>query len=234
MEQISTENIMIGKIPALLWGEPSENIFLYIHGKMGYKEEAERLAQIVCPKRWQVLSFDLPEHGERGNETNAFNPWTVVPELEAVYQFAVKNRNRICLYANSLGAWFSMLALEDKPIEHCLFVSPVLDMQKLIENMMKWAGVNAGELESEQEISTDFGETLSWKYYCYAKAHPIEKWEHPTSILYAGNDNLTQRQTVNDFVDKFHCDLTVMEEGEHWFHTEEQLDFLRGWIKEKI
>ena len=27
--------------------------------------------------------------------------------------------------------------------------------------------------------------------------------------------------------------LTVMEGGEHWFHTEEQMAFLDNWIKEK-
>ena len=26
--------------------------------------------------------------------------------------------------------------------------------------------------------------------------------------------------------------LTVMENGEHWFHTKEQMDFLSDWIKQ--
>lgn len=28
--------------------------------------------------------------------------------------------------------------------------------------------------------------------------------------------------------------LTVMENGEHWFHTDEQLAFLDIWMKEAI
>ena len=28
------------------------------------------------------------------------------------------------------------------------------------------------------------------------------------------------------------AELTVMEEGEHWFHTDEQMRFLDNWIKE--
>ena len=28
--------------------------------------------------------------------------------------------------------------------------------------------------------------------------------------------------------------LTVMENGEHWFHTAEQLAFLDGWVKEVL
>ena len=34
---------------------------------------------------------------------------------------------------------------------------------------------------------------------------------------------------LDDFVRRFGCGLTVMEDGEHWFHTPEQLDFLREW-----
>lgn len=156
-----------------------------------------------------------------------------MPEVKAVYQYVKENWRRMWLYANSLGAWFSMLGLEEEKLEKCLFVSPVLDMQRLIENMMGWANVTLEQLEREQEIATDFGENLSWEYYVYAKEHLIRIWDYPTEILYAGKDNLVERETVDDFVGRFHCGLTVMEDGEHWFHTVEQLEFLRGWIREK-
>ena len=103
MADINMMNIEIGKIPAILWGNPSDKVYLYVHGKAGCKEEAEILAQIVCMRGWQVISFDLPEHGQRKSERNSFNPWTAVPEIKAVYQYAKKNWSRICLYANSLG-----------------------------------------------------------------------------------------------------------------------------------
>lgn len=48
--------------------------------------------------------------------------------------------------------------------------------------------------------------------------------------MYAGKDNLTERDTVNEFVERFHCTLEVMEEGEHWFHTPEQLEVLYKWM----
>lgn len=35
------KKIYIDKIPALLWGNPSQKIFIYIHGQGGNKEEAE-------------------------------------------------------------------------------------------------------------------------------------------------------------------------------------------------
>ena len=80
---------------------------------------------------------------------------------------------------------------------------------------------------------SDFGEKLSWAYLCFVRANPIT-WNIPTEILYAGNDTLISRQTVDMFVSSHHVALTVMENGEHWFHTDKQLAFLDGWMKRVI
>ena len=56
----------------------------------------------------------------------------------------------------------------------------------------------------------------------------------PTSILYVGKDNLTNKDTVDWFVETYHCNLTVMEEVEHWFHTPEQLAVLEKWTLKHI
>ena len=68
---------------------------------------------------------------------------------------------------------------------------------------------------------------------CFVRDNPIE-WDIPTEILYAGNDNITSRRTVNEFVRTHNAKLTVMEDGEHWFHTEEQVAFLDEWIRRSI
>ena len=36
--------------------------------------------------------------------------------------------------------------------------------------------------------------------------------------------------TIMAFANNCGADLTVMENGEHWFHTEEQMKFLDEWI----
>jgi hypothetical protein len=36
------------------------------------------------------------------------------------------------------------------------------------------------------------------------------------------------------FVKTHHASLTIMEDGEHWFHTEEQMQFLDQWIRNGI
>lgn len=226
------ERLLIGGIPAVIYGEKSNNVYLFVHGQGGNKEEAESFAEIVSLKGFQVLSIDLPEHGEREKGTNSFYPWIIVPELQKVWEYISKRWQHISIRTNSIGAWYSMLAFSDNDIERSLFVSPILDMEHLIHNMMQWAGVTEDELSAKKTIQTDFGQTLSWKYLFYAKEHAITQWNCDTRILYADKDNLTERCVADSFADHFHCALTVMENGEHWFHTEEQLSFLNIWERE--
>ena len=104
-------------------------------------------------------------------------------------------------------------------------------MKQLVLKMMKWANVTEAQLEQESVIHTDFNQTLSWKYWNYILAHPIITWKIPTKILFGENDNLIDRSIVNQFVQKYACDLSVMKNGEHWFHTEQQLEILEKWIE---
>lgn len=224
----------IEHIPAVVYGDESEQVYLFVHGRHGCKEEGADFAALACPKGWQVLGIDLPEHGVRKGEAERFDPWHAVPELRAVMAYIRPRWSRVALRASSLGAWFSMLAFVQEPLEQCLMVSPILDMEGLIRTMMGWSGVTEGELEERGTVSTSFGETLSWRYYQYAKDNPIQTWLWPTAVLYAEGDELTPRQTAEDFAARFGCGLTVMENGEHWFHTPEQLDFLDRWTQERI
>lgn len=226
---MKTENILIGQIPAVLYGDPSENVWLFVHGQGGCKEEASVFAEIAVPAGYQVLGIDLPEHGARKEDAGRFNPWSVVPELQAVAEHMKSRWKRISVRANSIGSYFSMLALEHEPIGKALFVSPVVDMERLIVDMIGWAGVNEELLHAKGEIPTNFGQTLSWQYLCWVREHPLSGWSTPTAILYAGQDNLTSRQTVEGFAQTHHASLEVYEPGEHWFHTPEQLKVLRDW-----
>ena len=126
-----------------------------------------------------------------------------------------------------------MSTLAEKSISKALFISPIVNMEKLIADMMLWANVTEDELQSKKEIPTAFGETLSWEYLCYVRKHPI-KWNILTCILYGGKDHLTSRETISEFAEKQGADLTVMEDGEHWFHTNEQMQFLDDWIRRSI
>jgi len=133
------------------------------------------------------------------------------------------------LIANSIGAFFAMSALDETLVDRAYFISPVVDMESLIGNMMQWANVTEQELAQRGEAPTDFGETLSWRYLRYVRQHSIA-WNVPTRILYGEHDNLTSLETVSAFARRHHAKLTVMPGGEHWFHTPEQMRFLDQWL----
>lgn len=142
-----------------------------------------------------------------------------------------KGYDSVILIANSIGAFFSMNSLYEKKIDKALFISPIVNMEKLITDMMIWANVTEEELRIKKEIPTEFGEILSWQYLCYVQSNQIE-WNVPTYILYGEKDNLTSIDTILEFSDKTGSSLTVMRNGEHWFHTDEQMKFLDNWINE--
>ena len=55
------QTVTLAGVPAVLYGERSRRAYLYLHGKNGCKEEAERFAATDCEAGWQVLAIDLPE-----------------------------------------------------------------------------------------------------------------------------------------------------------------------------
>ena len=194
-----------------------KNIVIYVHGKDGSAEEAEHY-RTLFPEA-EVIGFDY----------HAAAPWEAKEEFP---QFFAEQRKRcadLTLVANSIGAFLSMSSLDEALIDRAYLISPVVDMEKLIGNMMMWAGVTEQELAEKKEISTDFGETLSWNYLTYVREHPI-LWHIPTRILYGEHDNMTSLETISAFAKQVGAELTVMPNGEHWFHTDEQMQFLDRWI----
>ena len=139
----------------------------------------------------------------------------------------------LLLIANSIGAYFAISSLSAPHIDRALFISPVADMEKLICDMMNRANVTEDELRARGEIPTEFGETLSWDYRCCLRAHPI-KWSVPSRILYGEHDNLTSLEKISFFAQRIGAPLTVMKCGEHWFHTEEQMEFAGRRLEESL
>ena len=60
------QTMTLAGIPAILYGSRSRNVYLYLHGKNGCKEEAERFAATACEAGWQVLASTCPSmaHGK--------------------------------------------------------------------------------------------------------------------------------------------------------------------------
>ena len=153
------------------------NAVIYIHGKGGSAAESEHYKPLFPYS--EVIGLDF----------QTFSPWETGKEIHIAVEKLKRRNKNVILVANSIGAFFSMNADIDDIIQKAYFISPIVDIEKLITNMMQWANVTEQELESEGVIHTDF-----------ANRHPAT--------------------------------LTVMEGGEHWFHTEDQMLFLDKWIKQ--
>ena len=194
-----------------------KNLIIYIHGKGGSADEALHYKNLFPD--YDVIGFDY----------KSSTPWEAKKEFSEYFDSVANGYDEVYLIANSIGAFFSMNALSNKPIKRAYFISPMVNLEKLICNMMTWAGIPEEALREKKEIATNFGETLSWEYLCYVRENPIE-WKIPTQILYGSTDNLTTLETMQEFADKVGATITVMEGGEHWFHTEEQMQFLDRWI----
>ena len=198
-----------------------KDLIVYVHGKGGSAEEAEHYKML------------FPNHEVIGFDYRSQTPWEAKEEFFTFFAEKKKQCTHITLIANSIGAYFALSSLDETLVDRAYFISPIVDMETLICNMMQWSCVTEQELAEKQEIPTNFGETLSWNYLCYVRQHPII-WNVLTCILYGEHDNLTSIETISAFAKRHHADLTVMPNGEHWFHTEEQIQFLDEWILEYV
>lgn len=227
------EKFVVEGIPAVLWGEPSDKIYIYVHGKQGYKEYAEAFAKIAEDKGYQTLSFDLPKHGERKDKPEPCDIWQGIEDLEKIAAFAFGKWQNVNLFACSIGAFFALHAYADKPFTKCLFQSPIIDMSWLIKQMMLWFAVSEARLEQEKKVATPF-ETLDWDYYQYVLQHPINKWPFPTEILYAGKDNLQPVEVIEAFGERFGAGLAVSPNSEHPFMGPEDGAIVHEWLARVI
>ena len=199
-----------------------KNVVVYVHGKGGSTEEANYYRKFFDDD-FDIIGFDYK------SET----PWDAKVEFSNYFDLIISKYNKTLLIANSIGAYFSLISLSKFPIKKALFISPVVDMESLILDILNRENISEEELRLKKVIHTSFAETLSWEYLSFVRSNPII-WNIPSTILYGKNDNITSFKTIIDFSEKINADLTVMENGEHWFHTEEQMLFLDNCFEKFI
>ena len=227
---MKTEKQTVGGIPAILWGDPSDRIFIYVHGKMSRKEYAGSFAEIAEKAGFQTLSFDLPEHGERIGRPERCDVWNGIRDLNAIADHVFPRWKHVSLFACSLGAWFSLQAYGNRAFERCLFQSPVVDMKWLVEHMMLWAGVTEDALREKREIPTQI-DTLRWDYYRYILDHPVTRWPFRTRVLYGALDDLQPRESVDRFCARFGAALTVSPQSKHAFLEPSDREITEKWLR---
>lgn len=238
---METNEFKIQGIPSVLWGGPSDQVIIGIHGNMSSKTDIpmELLARHCTARGFQLLTFDLPQHGDRKAEKRLCDAKNCVEDVTAVMEYAGARWEKTSLFANSMGAYFCMTALAGmepgvSSPEICLFLSPIVDMKQLIEHMLEWAGIPLKRLEAEGEITSASGQVFYWDYYCYTADHPVTAWDVPTHILCGSSDVLSGPEVNAAFAERFHCGLEVLPGGEHFFHTDIQLGAYEDWLKRHL
>ena len=111
---------------------------LYIHGKGGSAAEADHYKQLFS--HCDVI----------GLEYEGFTPWDAGKEIHETITGLKANYDRIILIANSIVAHFSMNADIERYVAHAYFISPIVDMEKLITDMMGLANVTEPDLQGRR------------------------------------------------------------------------------------
>ena len=126
-----------------------KNIIVYIHGKGGSAQEAAHFQPLFADS--DVLGFDY----------EARTPREAKEEFVPFFEPILKSRKSVTIVANSIGAFFAMHALQGMEIKKAYFISPIINMQNLIEKMMSQAHVSEEELRDKSEPNAEFKEKFS-------------------------------------------------------------------------
>ncbi len=126
-----------------------QNLVVYIYGKGGSVEEAEYY-KVLFPN-CDVIGFDY----------HCQTPWEAKKEFNAFFWRKKEKHQHITLIANSIGAFLTLSSLDETLVERAYFISPIVNMEKLISDMMRIVDIIENELVEKKEIVTTFGETIS-------------------------------------------------------------------------
>ena len=194
---------------------------LYVHGRGGSASESAHYEPL------------FPGYHVTGLDYESAVPWDAGHEIGEAAGRLVREYGELILVANSIGAFFSLCAGISGMVKTAFFISPVVDLERLVRDMMAAEGVSEEDLKNAGFVHTAFGEDLSWECLCWLRSHPVE-WNVTTHILRGSLDTLVAPETVDVFAERHGADVTVMKGGEHWFHMEEQMRFLDRWIMDNI
>ena len=118
-----------------------KNVMVYIHGKGGSVEEAKYYIKFFN-EDFDIIGFDYKSE----------KPWDAKIEFVNYFDSIIPRYNKTILIANSIGAYFSLISLADKKITKAMLISPIVDMERLILDMMLWANVSEEELSIKKKL----------------------------------------------------------------------------------
>ena len=200
-----------------------DRVIVYIHGLHGNAKEAN------------FYKF-LSDYDVKGLDYEDGNPWEVGPIIKDKFQEMIKPYKEVVVVANSIGAFYAYEYLNEFNIKQAFFISPIASMFKIIFDYIFTGKISKEELKEKKLVTLEDGTTLSYDFYeRYSESDYHGNWNVPTDILYGSNDELVYIENIMEFL-KNHplSKLTIKQDAGHWFHTDEELDFIKSWILRNI
>ena len=196
----------------------TKKVAVYIHGLYGSVKEAEDYS--FLKDKYDVVGLDYKDG----------NPWELKEVIKNEFEKLVKNYKEIIVIANSIGAFYTYEYLSDFDIEQAFFISPIADMFKIVFDLMLQYHISREELAEKKIIMLDNGQALSYDFYNHVSNYK-DSWNIPTDILYGEHDEIVYIENIADFLASHpKAKLTIKQGSSHYFHTEEEKEFIKSWI----
>lgn len=200
-----------------------DKVVIYIHGSKGNYKEAN-------------LYDYITDCDVKGLDYEDGNPWEVGPVIKEKFAELIRPYKEVVVIANSIGAFYAYEYLADYNIKQAFFISPIASMFKIILDYFFTGKVNEEELKEKKFVTLDDGTIISYDFYKkYSLNDYHARWDVPTEVLYGSNDELVYIENIMEYLEHHPLSkLTVRQGSNHWFHTEEEKEFIKEWILRNI
>ena len=200
----------------------SNKVVVYIHGMKDSSLKAEEYKYIE--------GYDI-----KGLDYEDGNPYEMKDIIRNKFSELIKPYDEVVVIANSIGAFYTYEYLYDFNIKQAFFISPIANMFQIIFNLMINNGITRERLKEERFIKIDRDTTLSYEFYQYLSDNlHNSNYQVPTEILYGSKDELVYIEDINTFVMDHDARLTIKKGSKHYFHTDEEKEFIKNWILRNI
>lgn len=200
----------------------NRKVIVYIHGLNGSIDETNDYSYLN--NEYDVIGL----YYEDGN------PWEVKDVIRNEFKSVTEKYKEVIVIANSIGAFYTYAYLSDFNIKKAYFISPIASMSQIILNIMMKNGIHWKELEEKKFIKVDGNMTLSYDFYKFVEGS-FENFKVPTEVLYGSRDELVYIENIMEYMENHpNARLTVMKDAEHYFHKEEEKEFIKKWILQSL
>lgn len=226
------EEFAFAGIPALRWGNPGRRAVVGVHGQFSSKLDPvmAQCGEVIASRGDQLITFDLPAHGDRQDD-KAFNAMIASSEVKAFAQLARSQSTDVSLLASSIGVYFSLCDTPVGAFERAWLVSPLIDLEDYIRDVMAEYSVTDEQLETATVIDTPRA-VLEWPYLRFVVEHPA-RLEIPSWTIRGDQDEVVPLETLNRFVSAPDFELVQIEGGRHFLGQPPHLDAVIKWFEER-